>query len=88
MLFLKYEDMKKDIRSHIVQMASFMNCEISDKGIKSFVEIASFSSMKNNPTVNHEWIPPKRRHPEGTPFIRKRVVGGEGALFCQAICSI
>ena len=26
-LFFKYEDMKKDIRSHIVQMASFMNCE-------------------------------------------------------------
>ena len=46
------------------------------KGIESVVEIASFSSMKNNPTVNHEWIPKEMRHPEGTPFIRKGIVGG------------
>ena len=32
--------------------------------------------MKNNPTVNHEWIPKERRHPDGIPFIRKGVVGG------------
>ena len=34
MLFLKYEDMKKDIISSIIQIASFMNRELSEKEIE------------------------------------------------------
>ena len=76
MLFLKYEDMKKDIISSITQIASFMNRELSEKEIELVAEKSSFSSMQKNSTTNYEWIPKEMRHPEGTPFIRKGIVGG------------
>ena len=75
-LFMKYEDMKKDIRYSIIRIASFINRELSEKEIESVIEKSSFLSMKKNPTLNYEWVPPKMRHPEGTPFLRKGVVGG------------
>ena len=75
-LFMKYEDMKKDIRSSVIRIASFTNKELSEKEISSVIEKSSFSSMKKNPTTNYEWVPKEVKHPEGTPFMRKGVVGG------------
>lgn len=75
-LFLKYEDMKKDIRSSVIRIASFIDRNLSEEAIQSVIEKSSFSSMKKDPTANYEWIPKHTRHPEGTPFIRKGIVGG------------
>ena len=37
--------------------------------------------MKNNLIPNYEWMTTERKHPEGTPFIRKSVVGGWKNMF-------
>ena len=75
-LFLKYEDMKRDIRSCIIRISSFLNHELLDEEIESVIEKSSFSSMKKNPTTNYEWMFKERINPEGTPFVRNGVVGG------------
>ena len=80
-LFLKYEDMKKDIRSAIVGIASFIGKDLSEEEVDTVIKKSSFSSMKNNPTTNYEWMTTERKHPEGTPFIRKGVVGGWKNMF-------
>ena len=75
-LFLKYEDMKKDIREAIRKIASFIDVELTDEALESVVQKSSFSAMKENPTTNYEWLPKEIMHPEKKPFIRKGVVGG------------
>ena len=80
-LFLKYEDMKKDIRSAIVRIASFIGKDLTVEEVETVIEKSTFSSMKNNPTTNYEWIPKERKHPEATPFMRKGVVGGWKDMF-------
>ena len=51
-LFLKYEDMKHDLPSVIQKVATFLNKEISDEGIKDLAEHLSFKSFKSNPALN------------------------------------
>ena len=81
MLFLKYEDMKNDIRSAVVHIASFIGKDLTEEEVDTVIEKSSFTSMKNNPTTNYEWIPKEYKHPEATPFIRKGVVGGWKEMF-------
>ena len=80
-LFLKYEDMKKDIRSAVVRIASFIGKDLTEEEVDTVIKKSTFSSMKNNPTTNYEWIPKEWKHPEATPFIRKGVVGGWKDMF-------
>ena len=75
-LFLKYEDLKKDIRSAVVRIASFIGKDLTEEEVDTVIKKSTFSSMKDNPTTNYEWIPKEWKHPEATPFIRKGVVGG------------
>ena len=75
-LFLKYEDMKRDIKSAIVRIASFIGKDLTEEEVDTVIKKSSFSNMKNNPTTNYEHRPKEWKHPEGTPFMRKGVVGG------------
>ena len=81
MLFLKYEDMKKDIRSAVARIASFIGKDLAKVEVNTVTKKSSFSSMKDNPTTNYEWLPKELKHPEATPFIRKGVVGGWKDMF-------
>ncbi|XP_063964320.1 sulfotransferase 1C2-like [Lytechinus pictus] len=51
-LFLTYEDMKKDSRKAIVQIAEFMGKSLPDDIIDRIVEASSFKFMKSNKTTN------------------------------------
>ncbi|XP_071955836.1 sulfotransferase 1C4-like isoform X1 [Antedon mediterranea] len=51
-LFVKYEDMKKDLKSVIERVAEFFEWKIPDGRIQDVVQHCSFGSMKNNPKVN------------------------------------
>ena len=48
-LFVKYEDMKKDIRSAIVRIASFIGKDLTEKEVDTVIKKSSFSCMKNKP---------------------------------------
>ncbi|KAJ1955062.1 hypothetical protein GGI12_005648, partial [Dipsacomyces acuminosporus] len=47
-LFLKYEDMKKDIDTELRKIASFVGVEVSPGELESIKEQIGFSSMKSN----------------------------------------
>ena len=80
-LFLKNEEMKKDIRSAVVHIASFIGKDLKEEEVDTVIKKSSFSSMKNNPTTNYEWTPKEMKHPEGTHFMRKGVVGAWKDMF-------
>ncbi|KAJ1951887.1 hypothetical protein GGI12_006381, partial [Dipsacomyces acuminosporus] len=47
-LFLKYEDMKKDIDAELKKIASFIGVEVSHSKLEQIKEQIKFSSMKSN----------------------------------------
>ncbi|KAI5715415.1 hypothetical protein M8J77_015580 [Diaphorina citri] len=79
-LFLKYEDMKKDQKGAILQTAQFLGKQISDDNIAALIDHLSFNKMRDNPATNLEPIlqkmdkPAEKRNSEDT-FLRKGVVG-------------
>ena len=73
-LFLKYEDMKKDLHQAIETIASFIRYKLELQMVDSIAEQCTFQSMKENPLVNYSWFvdlfPIKIAN-----FIRKGIVG-------------
>ncbi|XP_050437126.1 luciferin sulfotransferase-like isoform X2 [Adelges cooleyi] len=53
-LFLKYEDMKRDLRSVIRRTGKFLGKDLADDQVLALEDHLSFESMKNNRAVNYE----------------------------------
>ena len=70
-LFLKYEDMKKDLSGSVQQIAEFIGCTITKEELEAVVKQTEFGSMKSNPLANYSW---EGEH-QVTPFMRKGMVG-------------
>ncbi|XP_070560862.1 sulfotransferase 1B1-like [Ptychodera flava] len=71
-LFLKYEDMKKDPKAAVKSIADFLDVSLTDDAIDDIVEFCSFKKMKKNENVNLSLaIGDKDKH----QFVRKGVVG-------------
>ena len=72
-LFIKYEDMKEDVREVIKTVAQFTGHDELDCAVmETIVEQSSFKSMKE------KFVPPvlvKPRKPNSEPHLRKGVVG-------------
>nr|CAD7457251.1 unnamed protein product [Timema tahoe] len=80
LLFLKYEDMKRDQAGAIRQTAQFLGKTLSESDVKVLTEHLSFNKMKQNPAVNLEPIIAKKNGPDylsstSLRFIRKGEVG-------------
>ena len=73
-LFLKYEDMKKDLRGTVETIAEFIGYNLSQDVIGNIVMQSTFENMQKNPTANYSWWD-DRRTPEFVPFLRKGTVG-------------
>ena len=73
-LFLKYEDMKKDLKATVEKIAEFIDIRLEPDITDKIVSQCSFDSMKHNPAVNYLWYSDKRK--EGSePWIRKGMIG-------------
>ena len=81
-IFVKYEDMKKDLKSSIEAMCTFLECKsYTDDGKAQLEQHLSFKNFKQSPTLN------KQTHvqmcedvgysnqDEGAVFVRKGIVG-------------
>lgn len=55
-LFLTYEEMKKDLPSVVRRTARFLEKDLSEEQIDTLTNHLSFESMKNNPSVNYELV--------------------------------
>ncbi|KAG8230727.1 hypothetical protein J437_LFUL010829 [Ladona fulva] len=80
-LFIKYEDMKKDLPPVVKKVVQFMGKkELNEEELSKLCSHLSFESMKNNLSVNYEYVidqdkaaslPEESRH-----FMRKGKVNG------------
>lgn len=51
-MFIRYEDMKHDLKGMIRKTAKFLEKPITEDQVDELAEHLSFSKMKNNPAVN------------------------------------
>lgn len=76
-LFIRYEDMQKDVHSVIKKIADFLGKSLSENDVCKIAEHCQFNKMKNNEMVNFSWwkelglIDAK----SDSEFIRKGVTG-------------
>ena len=73
-LFLKYEDMKKDLPSAVATIAKFIGQDISKELVEEIAHKTTFENMKKDSSANYEWVK-KVRRPNESDFMRKGVVG-------------
>ena len=74
-LFLKYEDMKKDLQSAVATIAKFIGQDISKKLVEEITYRTTFENMKKDNTANYEWM--NHAHLDNlNPYMRKGEVGG------------
>ena len=75
-IFIYFEEMKRDLRKVIERVAKFLDKELSENDIQMLLNHLDFNNFKNNPAVNNEvWKSFGLANQEGS-FIRKGEVGG------------
>ena len=72
-LYLKYEDMRKDLAGSVCRVATFLDKELADDVLQRIVNFSSFDQMKANPKTNKTDMPHMRN--DIVPFLRKGQVG-------------
>ncbi|XP_046383783.1 luciferin sulfotransferase-like [Ischnura elegans] len=71
-LFLTYEEMKKDLPSVVGKVCKFLDKKMpSDEDLKALCNHLSFDSMKANDAVNYECLVEKKRSSTDQHFMRK-----------------
>ncbi|XP_059128963.1 amine sulfotransferase-like [Peromyscus eremicus] len=55
-MFLSYEDMKKDLRKSVIKICSFLEKKLSEKDVDAVVRQATFQNMKSDPRANYDNI--------------------------------
>ena len=81
-IFLKYEDMKKDLRSNINSVSTFLGCKSYTEDEKDQLEEhLSFKNFKNSAALNKSQFVERAKQmgspniDEGSNFVRKGIVG-------------
>ena len=74
-LFLKFEDMKKDLPTAVSRIARFIKCDVTDEVIEKVAAKTNFDVMKNDDTANYSWLPSELVKPDSKTFMRKGKVG-------------
>ena len=77
-LFIKYEDMKRDPLTTVRSVASFIGIEeATDELLQKVIQHSSFASMKKDATTNHDWMVGEGKvFSQENNFIRKGEIGG------------
>ncbi|XP_029411446.1 amine sulfotransferase [Nannospalax galili] len=76
-LFMSYEDLKKDLRSSVLKICSFLGKKLSEEDVDVVVRQATFQNMRSDPRANYDNIIKKEigtRNDEGN-FLRKGTIG-------------
>ena len=75
-LFLHYEDMVRDTKHAIQQIAQHLKQHLNDELVAKILDYTSFKNMKNNPMTNYENVKNgKYIRSDISPFMRKGIVG-------------
>merc|ERR1711936_149922 len=76
MLFIFYEDMKRDLGSVIDQVCEFLDCSLTKEKKEQLIEHLDIKNFRNNPAVNAEMGHSFGFFNNTGNFIRKGAVGG------------
>ncbi|XP_031348356.1 sulfotransferase family cytosolic 1B member 1-like [Photinus pyralis] len=79
MLFIRYEDMKKDLAAIIRQVANFLGKTVPEEEMPKLMDHLSFDSLKKNPAFNHEDML-AQFNGDCNPFTREGIFGGHKAV--------
>ncbi|NXS25293.1 ST1D1 Sulfotransferase, partial [Mystacornis crossleyi] len=71
MLYLFYEDMKKDPRREVQKILHFLGKELAEETVERILHHTSFEEMKKNPAANYETMLPTEMDHSISPFLRK-----------------
>ncbi|XP_063964758.1 sulfotransferase 1C2-like [Lytechinus pictus] len=74
-LFLKYEDMKKDLPKAVKQIAEFMGKSFTDDVIQKIADASTFKAMKESSSSNPDILIKGRIDEGNKSFMRKGIVG-------------
>ncbi|XP_055970666.1 sulfotransferase 1C2 [Sorex fumeus] len=74
-LFLFYEDIKKDPKNEIRNVMKFMGKNLDEAVLDKIVHETSFEKMKENPMTNRSTVPKSILDQSISPFMRKGTVG-------------
>ncbi|NXT39694.1 ST3A1 sulfotransferase, partial [Pelecanoides urinatrix] len=74
-LFLTYEEMKKDLRSAVLKICNFLDKKLSEEELDSVVRQATFENMRKDPRANYEHLPDGIAAKDKGSFLRKGTVG-------------
>ncbi|XP_007663326.2 amine sulfotransferase-like [Ornithorhynchus anatinus] len=74
-LFVSFEEMKKDLRNAVLKISKFLGKELSDEDMESVVKQATFQNMKKDPRANYENISIDFGSSEAPVFLRKGTIG-------------
>ncbi|XP_070561101.1 sulfotransferase 1B1-like [Ptychodera flava] len=74
-LYLKYEDMKKNFKKAIQSVASFLDKTVSDEEVIKIMDFCKLQKMKENAAVNMERFTHGFGSKKTDNFIRKGIIG-------------
>ncbi|XP_062426932.1 amine sulfotransferase-like [Rhea pennata] len=74
-LFLSYEEMKKDLRGAVLKICNFVGKTLSENEVESVVRQATFENMRKDPRANYENITDENKGQKKGHFLRKGTVG-------------
>ncbi|XP_032999549.1 amine sulfotransferase-like [Lacerta agilis] len=74
-LFLTYEEMKKDLRSCVLKICNFLGKRLTEKEVDAVVDQSTFNKMKADPRANYGSLPPELMDYSKGHFLRKGTVG-------------
>ncbi|XP_040284841.1 amine sulfotransferase-like [Bufo bufo] len=74
-LFLTYEEMKKDLRSVVLKICKFLDIRLEEKAIDIVLEKATFNNMKCDPHANYSFFPKEILDQSRGKFLRKGTIG-------------
>ncbi|XP_005656568.1 sulfotransferase family cytosolic 1B member 1 [Sus scrofa] len=74
-LFLLYEDVKKNPKQEIKKMVRFLEKNLNDEILDKIIYHTSFEMMKDNPLVNYTHLPSTVMDHSKSPFMRKGTAG-------------
>ncbi|XP_069582283.1 amine sulfotransferase-like [Ranitomeya imitator] len=74
-LFLTYEDMKKDLRCAVLKICKYVGINLDDEAVDIVVEKASFKNMIQDPLSNYTFLSNELLDKNKGSFLRKGIVG-------------